>query len=598
MSGTIDYVPLKIMLNTNNGDAVELKSNMFIFETDTTKTISGDGPYICTNVNYAKTVLQPLTHRERVEIFMNKDKFLDFCITSKSKKGIAPEDDKKETDEIIQNNIFIMLNAIFPTQFPLNDNVESMLPEYELNEGIFVQFTKPKYQTYLNIKKPSTVTRTVWINVMGYNPVYIKLYDLVKKYFKKMYEYYVQIFGKYPKNSLDFEFKEQNLKKNKNGKDELNSEDYINIVGVIATALKEKVLPDIENLSNKLNTPKQKTALWKLYFMLKGLVPNTQEYNTFIEKYVELFINVQDKKTIELEEELKKLEANQSKTQQQQQDITKFKEKLEANQFKTQQQQQEINNIKAKLKANQSKTEQQQQEITKIKEKLERIEQNRNRGFTTEKQKQENNESQFNSSVKAELEFHYNYIKEIVEYMPQNRQSLNDTVSELFKDNILNAQKFREAMDTKNKDYKTTVDRIKKGDSYEIQVGLSIVGGIITETTRSMSCLFDATKLAKMIKNKTNNIVGVPMYPYIDFEKQIKMINEPPPPPKKQPPPPNKNENFMPPMPPPNKGGKKGAFAKGKGGNWVASDFEGAQLFVKGTKKRRNRRRRYTRKLF
>ncbi len=537
MSGTIDYVPLKIMLNTNNGDDVELKSNMYIFETDETKTISGDGPYICTNVNYAKTVLQPLTHRERVEIFMNKDKFLDFCITSKSKKGIAPEDDKKETDEIIQNNIFIMLNAMFPTQFPLNDNVESMLPEYELNEGIFVQFTKPSYQAYLNIKKPSTVTRTVWINVMGYNPVYIKLYGLVKKYFKKMYEYYIQIFGKYPKNSLDFKFKDQNLKKNKSNQDELNSEDYINIVGVIASKLKEKVLPDIENLSNKLDTPKQKTALWKLYFMLKGLVPNTQEYNTFIEAYVNRFINVRDKKTIELEEELKNLEANQ---------------------YKTQQQQQEINNIKAKL---------------------ERIEQNRNRGFTTEKQKQENNESQFNSSVKAELEFYYNYIKEIVEYMPQNRQSLNDTVSELFKDNVLDAQKFREAMDTKDKAYKTTVDRIKKGDSYEIQVGLSIVGGIITEATRSMSCIFDSAKLAKMIKNKTNNIVGVPMYPYIDFEKQIKMVNEPPPPPKKQPPPPNNNENFMPPMPPPNKGGKKGAF-------------------VKGTKKRQNKRRRYTRKLF
>jgi hypothetical protein len=566
MSGTIDYVSLKIMLNTNNGDAVELKSNMFIFETDTTKTISGDGPYICTNVNYAKTVLQPLTHRERVEIFMNKDKFLDFCITSKSKKGIAPEDDKKETDEIIQNNIFIMLNAMFPTQFPIKDSVESMSSDYKLDESIFVQFTKPSYQAYLNIKKPSTVTRAVWINLMKYHPEYIKLFGLVKKYFKKMYQYYIKVFETGENTNLGL-INDTNDTTNKSlfTKNKLNNESYINIVNAIAETLKKKKLEDLETMTDEYEEPKKKTALWKLYFMLKGLIPNTQDYNAFIEKYVELFINVRDKRTIELENEIKKME---------QTNPTTYQDKIEK-----------------------------ERKIQQYKREIETIEQRKNRGFTTEKQKQENNESQFNSSVKTELEFHFNYIKEIVDYMPQNRQSLNENVSGLFKDNVLKAQDFVDAMEKKSDDdsikkYAATVDKIKNGDSYEIQVGLSIVGGIITEATRSMSCIFDSAKLAKMIKNKTNNIVGVPMYPYIDFEKQIKMAKEPPPPPNKQPPPPNNNENFMPPMPPPNKGGKKGAFVKGKGGNWVASESEGARLFVKGTKKRRNKRRRYTRKLF
>lgn len=178
----IKIYPLKIMLNTNEDKQVELKPNMFIFDS----SISGDGPYVCTNVLYSQSRLILMTHKERVELFMNKNKLNDFCNVSK-----AVKEKPTDTNKIIEINIGVMLKAMFPISFPIASNVISLCETTNISDdNLFQQIQKQfgNESTYLNIDKPKTVTSVVWLNVMHFHPEYVKLFKIVSEYYENVEE--------------------------------------------------------------------------------------------------------------------------------------------------------------------------------------------------------------------------------------------------------------------------------------------------------------------------------------------------------------------------------------------------------------------------
>lgn len=496
-----EYVKLRIMLNTNNGKQVELKSDMFAFD----NKVSGDGPYVCTNINYSKSTLILLPHQEQVNIFMNESEFKNFCITSRSKKGVETSKDEDVRSTIINNNIGIMLNALFPVSFPIQDTVESLCPKTSISsDSLYLKLTKPSLYTYLNIDGTTTVTKVVWLNVMYQNPAYKQLYEIVKKYYKRMYAYIEDTFleddddddvdsGTAKITKIDF--------RDKFNMDEWTDTDYINNVNKIITFIKSLKLVDnatetsIYNYHNQIN-------MWKLYYMFKGMKKNSQEYNDFMEKYVDLFINAKDKELQKLEDELKNKEKDLTTKEG---ELTKATDVTEKDNLKT-----KISELKYDIRK------QKDQIFTR-----------KNRGYTnmSDEQRQASNEKRFNDSVQKELDFHFKYIEQLTEYMPLKRASLNPKVKLLFKDNVLNVKEFVDAMTTGDTDYSTTVDKIDDGKMYEIQVGMALVGGKVTpEVASDLRCKFDNYKLAKQINDYNAGVLFT--YPYIDLKPDIERLQK------------------------------------------------------------------------
>ena len=545
-----EYVKLRIMLNTNNGKQVELKSDMFAFD----NKVSGDGPYVCTNINYSKSTLILLPHQEQVNIFMNESEFKNFCITSRSKKGVETSKDINVRNTLINNNIGIMLNALFPVSFPIQDAVESLCPQTSIpSDSLYLKLTKPNTYTHLNIDGTTTVTKVVWLNVMYQNPAYKQLYDIVKKYYKRMHAY------------IEDTFKPTALTtplstplKTLTALTSWSIDTYIQNVNDVIDEIKSISLD--KTLPNPIYSYNDQINMWKLYYMFKGMKKNSQEYNDFMETYVDLFINVKDKELQKMESDLlvkKNALATASAT-------TPVTPAITSN----------IANLKNEIKSLEN-----------------RIDTRKNRGYTniSDEQRQASNEKRFNESVQKELDFHFKYIEQLTEYMPLKRASLNPKVKLLFKDNVLNVQDFVNAMTTGDTDYCTTVDKIDDGKLYEIQVGMALVGGKVTpDVASNLRCKFDNYKLAKQINDYNAGVLFT--YPYIDLKPDIERLQKA----LVQAKPAN------PPVQQPVKTGGKTAYSGGGKTNGAFGKTNGATAYSGGSKRTRrrhkNKKRRFTRK--
>lgn len=534
-----EYVKLRIMLNTNNGKQVELKSDMFAFDSK----VSGDGPYVCTNINYSKSTLILLPHQEQVEIFMNESKFKDFCITSRSKKGAETSKDEDVRSTIINNNIGIMLNALFPVSFPIQDTVESLCPNTSIpSDSLYVKLTKPTVYTYMNIDGTATVTKVVWLNVMYQNPAYKQLYEIVKKYYKRMYAYIYETLID-PWKEPDTEEKKEEKIKEEEKKEEnpkmiditqtLNmntwdDNDYIKHMNTIISHIKLLQLEQRRSDNNSIYNYENQINMWKLYYMFKGMKKNSQEYNDFMEKYVDLFINVKDKELQKMEDEL---EVKEDELEEMEAELKTMENELknkEAELEKTDEADKvNVNATINKLEKNIKKLEDKITKLENIKKGIEdRISSRKNKNTNiSDEQRQASNEKRFNDSVQKELDFHFKYIEQLTEYMPLKRASLNPKVKLLFKDNVLNVQDFVKAMADKNNKYCTTVDKIDDGKMYEIQVGMALVGGKVTPDVASkLRCKFDNYKLAKQWKDYNAGVLFT--YPYIDLKPDIERLQK------------------------------------------------------------------------
>jgi hypothetical protein len=188
---------IKIVINTNipgSKDIILTKSLIHLpkvdvvtggEEKDSETTGTGEYPYITKYVKLTKNNFlnkngARMEYNEIVDFFFSSEKY-----TKKVNSiiGISPQNEisKPEEEENLKSNLMLMLSMLFPTSFPLKNNVLSSFDDFikDTNNTNIDLLNKSRY-SYINYNgKIYTITKVVWLNDILNNPNYI---SFIKEY--------------------------------------------------------------------------------------------------------------------------------------------------------------------------------------------------------------------------------------------------------------------------------------------------------------------------------------------------------------------------------------------------------------------------------
>lgn len=238
----IKETQINIMLDTNIPGEKPFSLTKNVLHGDSLNTANfSDYPYFSYAFLYPESLLNELDYNKRVAFFFDKDVFLKTMKTTETykkelekienenrerdkaykerverkKRGenvnnatflkdIELSDDKKrekirQTNTLIKQNVMIMLGSIFPTNYPISDNIfnsydtlfmNSILPTTSFSFSNILPFIlssiglKPKLYSY--IKSPSkgicTVTQVMWLNDLYNHPQYKEIVEKYEKF--------------------------------------------------------------------------------------------------------------------------------------------------------------------------------------------------------------------------------------------------------------------------------------------------------------------------------------------------------------------------------------------------------------------------------
>ena len=420
----INIVKLKIQMHTNKDTVDVLTADKIVIN----KKINGKFPFLCTNYQYSKDLLQYKSLEERINLFFNYSKLMNYVIASKLKKDPSVTD----KSEIIQKNIVIMLNAIFPISFPIKDQVSVMYEPSNMDlMNVVKQLTTPNEYAYLNIGKPCTVIQIIWLNTIATNPIYYQLYRKITKYYKMILDFIDKNMNSITKSQIWIEATDSYE----------HDSAKIKYIKDILTKQFEFLKNWKEKKKNSYPTKKE----FILYYLIANL--KDREKNIFNEIYVEQYIS----------------------------------SNTDARQYRY------VNN----------------DEINK-KKFLESLKE----------------------SKEVDIDFYEQYIKDINSYLSPYRESTNQLIFDSLNNTNGDYTNFIDLI--KQKDDEITysgIDKIKEKDEkdlYEIQIGVGLVGGKITQSNYTFLCKFNSYRLGNMmnylIKNTKENKENVRLYGYIDLE--------------------------------------------------------------------------------
>ena len=334
---------IKIKINTNRNmktnpkkddDFIILTSSMIKIMESSVKTSSiiEDYPYFTEEVEYPWNYLQQLSYRKVIEIFFNRESFVQMLVdynpeyyriqSNKTEKileniEVDIEDlstDKNElfnkTNKISQNNIMTMLKCLFPTKYPYKMNIKTSydikirkFPQinFDYSEQILKLFgyfenkeedmkSHPEY-SYLKLNgKTYTITEVIWMNDLFNHPVYKLIvsdyYNLIV--FKNMYSKKLQqninnkkeLLKKFENINYDDAKNDLNELLEKIGQDDVKRNLYaineydIKLIRNILNDLKIKIIDD--NDINKFE---------EFYFDIEQIIKHINNYESNIERY-------------------------------------------------------------------------------------------------------------------------------------------------------------------------------------------------------------------------------------------------------------------------------------------------------------------------
>lgn len=199
MSFDIEELKIKFFTNIKSAEyrTIEFKrSLLFHPEIEKISEILNDYPYFTADLKYPLSRLRFLTYEERVTFFFNKEKFNERLTAYSKEKNIldktaikTEEDEEKyykQRDRNIEKNIMIMIEVLFPTKFPVINDIQSSYDFVFDKSKLKRMILNPritKYFSYLKLGESIyTFKKTIWINDILNHPVYQNLLSQYRKF--------------------------------------------------------------------------------------------------------------------------------------------------------------------------------------------------------------------------------------------------------------------------------------------------------------------------------------------------------------------------------------------------------------------------------
>jgi len=197
-----DIDALSIVLNTNtNAQKVKFNRTMLIRPPDEKKEpsslILNPLPFFTYDVLYPRSLLIKMTYQDRINFFFNMDRFNELLTPYINDKLDHKEIETNEAeyyvkrDRIINKNIVTMLLVLFPTKYPmineLYDSYSYVVNHRKQIHGIVFNPFAKQYFSYLNINgKNYTVKSVTWLNDIMNHPIYSNFLQLYSVYYKSV----------------------------------------------------------------------------------------------------------------------------------------------------------------------------------------------------------------------------------------------------------------------------------------------------------------------------------------------------------------------------------------------------------------------------
>jgi hypothetical protein len=187
---SFDTYEIKIVFSTNirTNPTIEFKRSLLVGGKGEPLGLN-EYPYFTNDVKYSANQLRQMSWVERLDFFFNKTTF------NERLGQYADMDDylKKDADDyfenrdtIIQHNVKTMLEVLFPTKFPVINDLHTsydMFTNSDSFNGTFFNETllNPTFEKYFSYLKPGgqiyTFKRLIWLNDVFNHPRYNELID-------------------------------------------------------------------------------------------------------------------------------------------------------------------------------------------------------------------------------------------------------------------------------------------------------------------------------------------------------------------------------------------------------------------------------------
>ena len=198
----INIDELKILFSTNikskEKKTIEFKFSMLHHpELEDLDTQLNDYPYFTFDIKYPYSVIFKMPYKERVEFFFNREKFNDVLTLHGKEKNILNKSkllsENKEAeyflqrDKNIRKNVMNTLELLFPTQFPVMNDLQNsrdiVFDNTKINP-INIDPMVPNYYSYLKVNGQTyTFKKVIWINDILNHPVYQELLIEYNKFY-------------------------------------------------------------------------------------------------------------------------------------------------------------------------------------------------------------------------------------------------------------------------------------------------------------------------------------------------------------------------------------------------------------------------------
>jgi hypothetical protein len=192
-----DIEELKIQFYTNmrgkGNQIIEFKRSMLYHPELQAADDLNEYPYFTFDVPYPLNRLRYLTYNDRVEFFFNKQKFIERLDAYSDrryilKKSNIPDEEEyyRRRDKNIENNIMTMIEILFPTKFPVINDLRTSYDHVFNESSIRRMILNPvirKHFSYLKVNgQVYTFKKNIWLNDMLNHPMYRRLINEYRKF--------------------------------------------------------------------------------------------------------------------------------------------------------------------------------------------------------------------------------------------------------------------------------------------------------------------------------------------------------------------------------------------------------------------------------